>query len=91
MRHPSGRGAGVGLLQHAVDLLEREALSLRHEEVGVDEADGAEGAPDEEDFGAEVAFVRADHVRSDDGDDLKRMISEMFDLQRMYTMTYAVP
>lgn len=72
MRDPSGRGARVGLLQHAIDLLEGETLGFGHEEVGVDEADGAEGAPDEEDFGAEVALVLADHVRGDDGDDLPK-------------------
>lgn len=72
MRDPSGRGARVGLLQHAVDLLEGETLGFGHEEVGVDEADGAEAAPDEEDLGAEVALVLADHVRGDDGDDLQK-------------------
>ena len=71
--NPSGGGARGRLLQHAVDLLERETFGFGHEEVGVDEADGAEGAPDEEDLGPEVAFVLADHVGSDDGDDLEMM------------------
>jgi len=31
---PLGRGARLGLLQHLVDLLEREALGLRDQEVG---------------------------------------------------------
>jgi len=68
---PSGRGARGRLLQHAVDLLERETLGFGHEKVGVDEADATERAPDEEDFGAKVTFVGTDHVRGDDGDDLK--------------------
>jgi len=41
VRHPLGAGAGVGLLEHLVDLLEGETLGLGHEEVGVDEAAGA--------------------------------------------------
>lgn len=57
------------LLEHAVDLLKGETLGLRDEEVAVDEANGAEGAPDEEDLGAKVALVLADHVGSDDRDD----------------------
>lgn len=39
-----------GLLEHAVDLLKREALSLWDEEVGIDEAGSAERAPNEEDL-----------------------------------------
>ena len=70
VRHPLAGVAGGGLLEHAVDLLEGETLGLGDEEVGVDEADGAEGAPDEEDFRAEVALVGADHVGGDDCDDL---------------------
>jgi hypothetical protein len=66
---PLGGLARADLLKHAVDLLEGEAIGLGYEEVGVDEADGAEGAPDEEDLGAEVALVFADHVGGDDGDD----------------------
>ena len=63
-----------GLFQHAVHLFERQALGLRNEEVGVDEAADAEGAPDEEDLGAEVAFVGSDHVWGDDCDDLEEEI-----------------
>ena len=66
---PAGGVAWGDLLEHAVDLLEGEALGLWHEHVGVDEATNAEGAPDEEDLCAEVALVSADHVWSDDGDD----------------------
>ena len=43
-------------------MLQGQAFGLGDEEVGVDEAADAEGAPDEEDFCAEVAFVGADHV-----------------------------
>lgn len=69
MRDPLGRGAGRRLLEHAVDLLEGQALGLGDEEIRVDEAGGAERAPDVEDLGAEVALVLVDHVRRDDGDD----------------------
>ena len=70
MGHPFGGGSGGALLEHAVDLLEGEALGFWDEEEGVDEAGEAERAPDEEDFGAEVAFGGADHVGCDDCDDL---------------------
>ena len=52
VRHPLAGVARRRLLEHAVDLLQREALGLRDQEVGVHEADGAERAPDEEDLGA---------------------------------------
>lgn len=68
--HPLGGCPGGGLLHHAVDLLESEALGLGDEEERVDEAAGAEGTPDEEDLCAEVGLVFADHVGGDDGDDL---------------------
>ena len=68
--YPFGGVAGCGLLQHAVDLFEGEALGFGDEDVGVQEAADAEGAPDEENFGAEVALVRVNHVGGDDGDDL---------------------
>jgi len=70
MRYPFARVPGGGFLEHAVDLLEGETLGLRDQEVGVNEADSAEGAPDEEDLRAEVAFGGADHVGGDDTDDL---------------------
>lgn len=66
---PASGGAGSGLLHHLVDLLEGKTLGLGDEEVGVDEGAGAEGAPDEEDLGTEVALVSVDHVGGDDGDD----------------------
>ena len=91
VRNPLAGSAGVGLLEHAVDLLEREALGLRDEDVGVDEADGAEGAPDEEDFGAEVALVGADHIGGDDGDDLELGVSGVLRLMIGGWLTYAIP
>lgn len=69
VRHPLGRVAGSGLLEHLVDLLESETLGLGDEEVGVDKAAGAEGAPDVEDLGAQVALVLVNHVGGNDGDD----------------------
>ena len=71
VRHPLAGVARGSLLEHAVDLLERETLGLRDKQVRVHEADGAEGAPDEEDLGAEVALVFADHVGGDDCDNLE--------------------
>ena len=76
MRDPLAAVAGVRLLQHAIDLLEGEALGLGNEEVGVDEAANAERAPNEEDFGAEIAAVRVNHVRGDDCDDLEEYNSD---------------
>lgn len=70
VRHPLGRVPRRRLFHHAVHLFERKTLGLWDEEVRVDERDGTEAAPDEEDFGAEVASVRVDHVGGDDGDDL---------------------
>jgi hypothetical protein len=61
---PSRGGTGGCFGHHLVDLLEGEALGFRDEEEGVDEGGGAEAAPDEEDGGAEVALVGADHVSS---------------------------
>lgn len=66
---PLGRGTGSGLLHHLVDLLERQALGLGNEEVGVDEGSSAETTPDEEDGRLHVSAVLADHVGGDDGND----------------------
>ena len=90
-RHPSGRSAGVGLLQHAVNLFQGEALGLRNQEIGVDETAGAERAPDEEDLCAEIALVHANHVRSNDGNDLGQPVSEETTMKGARMMTYAVP
>lgn len=56
-------------MKHLIDLLEGEALGLGHEQVSVNEAAGAERAPDVKDFGAEVALVGVGHIGGDDGDD----------------------
>lgn len=50
-------------------MLKRQTLGLGHEEVGEDYADGAGGAPEEEDLGSEVGFLLSDKVRRDDSDD----------------------
>lgn len=63
--------AWARLLHHLVNLLKGEALCLGDGEIGPYEGGGAETAPDEEDGGAEVAFVGVHHVRGDDGDDLE--------------------
>lgn len=47
---PLGGCSWSCLLHHAVDLLEGQTLGFWDEEVGVDEAKSAEGAPDEEDW-----------------------------------------
>lgn len=77
MWHPLGTGSWCRLLQHAVDLLEGEALGLGDEDVGVDDAEEAEGAPEEEDLGAEVdtAAVGGGQVGGDDCDDLCRVLA----------------
>jgi len=66
---PLGGCAGSALLEHAVDLLERKTLGLWDEEVGIDEAENAEGTPDEEDLGTKVGLILGHHVRGDDGND----------------------
>ncbi len=70
MWYPAGRRARGGLFQHPVDLLEGEALGFRDEQISVNEAEEAERAPEEENLGSEVGFVRADEVRGDNGNDL---------------------
>jgi len=69
MWDPLGTGSWSRLLHHAVNLLKRQALGLRNEEVGVHESARAETAPNEEDGRFEVAFVGADHVGGDDCND----------------------
>lgn len=61
--------AGRDLLEHSVDLFERKALGLGHQEVGEENADDAEGAPHEEDLGGQVGVLGIDQVRGDDGND----------------------
>jgi len=68
---PLGGCTWSSLLHHAVDLLERQALGLGDEDVGVDQAKEAKRAPDEEDFCAQIgiAFGCTNHVRCNDGND----------------------
>lgn len=68
VRFPFCRCAWSRLFHHLVHLFQGETLGLRDQEVGVDEGAGAEGAPDEEDFRAEIAPVGVDHVWGYDGD-----------------------
>jgi len=67
--NPLGRGTRGGLLHHAVDLLEGKTLGLGNQEPRVHEGAGTETSPDEEDRRSEVAFVRVNHVGSDDSND----------------------
>jgi hypothetical protein len=70
-RSPASRLARSNLLQHLINLLKRQPLGLRNEEVSVDASAGAQSTPDEEDLGTEVALSLglADHVGGDGGDD----------------------
>lgn len=70
-RPPCSRVSWVGLLQHFVDLLEGQTLSLRNQEVDEAQRHAAKTAPHEEDVRAEIgiALARADQVRCDGGDD----------------------
>jgi hypothetical protein len=67
--NPACRLARRGLLHHPVDLLEGKALGLPNEEVGVNEAAHAKGAPDEENLGLEVGLVGTNHIGGNDGND----------------------
>ena len=69
MRHPLAGLAGRGLLEHAVDLLERKALRFRDKEVGEDHTSGTGRSPDEEDLTLEIAVLRINHVWRDETDD----------------------
>jgi hypothetical protein len=69
VRFPRRALARSHLLHHLVDLLEREAPGLGHEEVGPEDAAAAQPAPDEKHFGPEVAVAWVDHVGDDDADD----------------------
>lgn len=72
MWHPLSGVAGVGLLEHAVDLLESETLRLGNQEVRVNEAEKTEGSPKEKDLGAKVGLICTDHVWGDDRDNLSK-------------------
>lgn len=66
---PCRRSTWRGLGHHLVDLLERQALGLWHQEVGVHESTCTEPTPDEEDAGFQISLISGHHVWSDDGDD----------------------
>ena len=68
MRQPLAGLAGRGLLEHAIDLLEREALRLGDKEVGEDHTSGTGSSPDEEDLTLEIAVLRINHVWRDETD-----------------------
>ena len=68
MRHPLAGLAECGLLEHAVDLLERKALRFRDEEVGEDHTSSTGRSPDEEDLTLEIAVLRINHVWRDETD-----------------------
>lgn len=72
MWYPSPGCARGALLQHLVDLFERETLGFGNEEVGEGEGDAAESTPHEEYTGTKVGIVlvSSDKVGSNDTDDL---------------------
>lgn len=72
---PLARLGRRALLHHLIDLLQGQSLGLEHEEVGVEEAQGAQRAPDEEDASSQVALVAVNHVRGDNGDDLSNELA----------------
>ena len=67
--NPAGARARRRFLEHSVDLLQTQPFGFGHKEVRKEDAEGAGGAPDEEDFGLEIALVRVHHVRCDFADD----------------------
>ncbi len=70
MWSPLGRRSWSGLLQHSVNLLEREPFGFGDEEVGKQETETACAPPYEKDLGPKIALVFVDNVRRDDGNDL---------------------
>lgn len=66
---PRRRLARARLLEHAINLLQRQALRLGDEKVREENAERASRAPHEEDFRPEIALVRIHHVRGDVPDD----------------------
>ncbi len=93
MGYPSGGCARCALLQHLVDLFERETLGLWNKEVGKGQGDAAECAPHEEDFGTKVGIVLldSDEVGSDDSKDLIELVNTMRCKNQSEERTYAVP
>ena len=95
MWHPLRGFAWCRLFQHAVDLLEGQALGFRDQEVGVQPASDAEGTPDEEHLGTQISLVGTDHVGCDDGDDLYKPALAKSDrdvgFKKLEGKTYAIP
>jgi hypothetical protein len=60
MRPPLARRSRRRLLQHLIDLLQRQSLRLGHKEVRKQEAQGASASPDEKDLCLKVALVGVD-------------------------------
>jgi hypothetical protein len=69
MWDPSCGLACRDLGHHLINLLKRQSLGLRHEEVSKDDADCTGGAPKEEDLRTKVGFVLSNKVRRDNGND----------------------
>lgn len=69
VRDPLCRVARRRLLEHAVDLLQTEALCLGDEEECEEHTGSTCGAPDEEDLGLEVALIWIHQVGRDEADD----------------------
>lgn len=100
MGNPFGGCTRSSLFHHTVDLFESEPLTFRHEEVGIYETADAEGAPQPEDVGTQVALIGSDKIRSDDGDNLLIVSQSMLvskgdwgiSLKYMLNgVTYAIP
>jgi hypothetical protein len=93
---PFGGCAGIGFLQHLVDLLEGETLSLGNQKVHEGKGDTAESTPKEENLGAHISItgIGSDKVWGDDSDDLLLFISTISFGNRsacISRVTYAVP
>lgn len=89
---PFARVPGGCLLQHPIDLFQRETFGFGNEEVGVYEASGAKGPPEEEHFGSKIALIAADEVGSDDCDDLMIPPMSARELRKNRRVwTYAIP
>jgi hypothetical protein len=69
MWNPFLRRTRRSLLKHAIDLLERQTLGLRHQEVSKKNAGSACSAPDEENLGFHIPVGLIDHVGGDEADD----------------------
>lgn len=68
---PLGGGTWSRLLQHLIDLLERETLALWNHEVGEEKGSAAKSSPHEEDLGSKIglSLLGSDQVWGDNGND----------------------